>query len=206
MTSHLNSKNRRVESPEVRQQQILDAARELFVSLGYSNVALDEVARRAGLAKGTLYLHFKDKEHLYAALMANLINASEARIKSVIEDPKLTPLQRLRRVVEQMLIFFDENRDAISQCSQVSPSLKGKHASDIVKARFKEHMEFLSGVTQEAVKSGDLRKHDPFTGAQFIISLVRMFMMRKIMNGGKPLRNYTDDVMDLFINGLGSGK
>ncbi len=53
----------------VRRQAILEAALDEFVARGFAATRLDDVARRAGVAKGTIYLHFKDKEALFQELI-----------------------------------------------------------------------------------------------------------------------------------------
>lgn len=51
-----------------RQEAIIDAAEEVFFEKGYKNSTMDDVATEAELSKGTLYLYFKSKEHLYLAI------------------------------------------------------------------------------------------------------------------------------------------
>lgn len=50
-------------------QRIIDAAIQLFAERPYHEVRMDDIAERTKVAKGTLYLHFKDKEALFQALM-----------------------------------------------------------------------------------------------------------------------------------------
>ena len=52
-----------------RRQAILEAALDEFVARGFAATRLDDVAKRAGVAKGTIYLHFKDKEALFQELI-----------------------------------------------------------------------------------------------------------------------------------------
>lgn len=52
-----------------RAQQILDAAAALILRWGYNKTTIDDVARQAGVAKGTIYLHWKTREELFAALL-----------------------------------------------------------------------------------------------------------------------------------------
>src|SRR3954452_4462683 len=52
-----------------RRQAIIDAALDEFVARGFTATRLDEIAKRAGVAKGTIYLHFKDKEALFQELI-----------------------------------------------------------------------------------------------------------------------------------------
>jgi AcrR family transcriptional regulator len=58
----------------VRRQAILEAALTVFAERGYEAARLDDVAARAGVAKGTLYLYFKDKEALFAALVRGAVS------------------------------------------------------------------------------------------------------------------------------------
>ena len=52
-----------------RRQAIVEAALDEFIARGYAATRLDDVAQRAGVAKGTIYLHFKDKEALFQELV-----------------------------------------------------------------------------------------------------------------------------------------
>src|SRR5260370_26761626 len=52
-----------------RRQAIIDAALDEFVARGFAATRLDDVAKRAGVAKGTIYLHFRDKEALFQELI-----------------------------------------------------------------------------------------------------------------------------------------
>jgi TetR/AcrR family fatty acid metabolism transcriptional regulator len=202
MTIASTLKTRRNEKPEVRRQQILTAARKTLIEQHYAEVILDEVARRAGVAKGTLYLYFKDKEHLHAAVMEDLMDAMEARLASAIALVPEDPALKLRRVVEETLAFFDENEDFVMTCGGKTGSA-GKKSNDMFKKRFLRHLKFLSTITRECIRKGYLREHDSFVGAHLIIALVRMFMVRRTLIGGKALRLYTDDLLEIYLRGLG---
>ena len=56
-----------------RRQAIIDAALDEFIARGFSATRLDDVAKRAGVAKGTIYLHFKDKEALFQELIRSAL-------------------------------------------------------------------------------------------------------------------------------------
>src|SRR5215475_10668649 len=63
----------RAERAAERRQAIIDAAMEEFISRGFAATRLDDIARRAGVAKGTIYLHFKDKESMFEELIRTAI-------------------------------------------------------------------------------------------------------------------------------------
>lgn len=59
----------RAERTAGRRQAIIDAALDEFISRGFTATRLDDIAKRAGVAKGTIYLHFKDKESMFEELI-----------------------------------------------------------------------------------------------------------------------------------------
>src|SRR5438105_9068856 len=63
------SKSNRAARAAERRQAIIEAALDEFVARGFAATRLDDVAKRAGVAKGTIYLHFKDKEALFQELI-----------------------------------------------------------------------------------------------------------------------------------------
>jgi len=67
-------RKRRAATPEARRADILAAALEEFTARGFEATRLDDVARRAGIAKGTIYLYFADKETLFQDLVRSLVH------------------------------------------------------------------------------------------------------------------------------------
>jgi AcrR family transcriptional regulator len=65
-----------------RRQAIIEAAMDEFIARGFAATRLDDVARRAGVAKGTIYLHFKDKESMFEELIRTAIVPLIGRLAS----------------------------------------------------------------------------------------------------------------------------
>src|SRR3974390_150000 len=72
----------RAERAADRRQAIIDAAFDEFIDRGYAATRLDDVARRAGVAKGTIYLHFKDKQALFEELVRTALVPLIGRLAS----------------------------------------------------------------------------------------------------------------------------
>jgi AcrR family transcriptional regulator len=70
-----------------RRAAIVDAAMEEFIARGFAATRLDDIAKRAGVAKGTIYLHFKDKESMFEELVRTVIVPVVARLNAL---PPLT--------------------------------------------------------------------------------------------------------------------
>jgi AcrR family transcriptional regulator len=82
-------------APEARRQAILKAALAVFAARGFEAARLDDVAARAGVAKGTLYLYFRDKEALFEALVRNAVSPLLEQMRAVAAAPQISPLQAL---------------------------------------------------------------------------------------------------------------
>src|ERR1700709_1501599 len=57
------------EEENAKRRQILDGARQVFMNLGFDGASMGEIARSAGVSKGTLYVYFADKNRLFEAIV-----------------------------------------------------------------------------------------------------------------------------------------
>ena len=92
---------KRAEQSAARREAILAAALDEFSASGFAAARLDDVARRAGVAKGTIYLHFRDKE----ALFQELIRSALGPFVATIEAASAADLP-LRAVAERLILGF----------------------------------------------------------------------------------------------------
>jgi AcrR family transcriptional regulator len=93
--------SRRAEKSAARREAILAAAIEEFSARGFAATRLDDVAQRAGVAKGTIYLHFEDKEALFQDIVRTMVVPFIAHIE--VASASDLPI---RIVVERMLDLF----------------------------------------------------------------------------------------------------
>jgi AcrR family transcriptional regulator len=88
-----------------RLERVLDSAAELLLRWGYQRVTIDEIARHAGIGKGTVYLHFPTKEALFLTM---LLRAQRRSISAVLEqmlaDPAEALLSRVCRSVYEHVV------------------------------------------------------------------------------------------------------
>ncbi|MCE3553714.1 TetR/AcrR family transcriptional regulator [Pseudonocardia sp. RS11V-5] len=90
---------------ESREDRLLDAAADLLVRWGYQRVTIDEVARRAGIGKGTVYLHFRTKEALFLAVLMRSHRTVTAGMADRMEaDPaEALPARAVRSIYRELL-------------------------------------------------------------------------------------------------------
>src|ERR687897_2931426 len=98
LTMEARSRPRWRRRKEARPDEILAAALASFAERGFAATRLDDVAARAGISKGTLYLYFKNKEELFEAVVRATLLPNLARIEALpasFEGPSATLLERL---------------------------------------------------------------------------------------------------------------
>jgi AcrR family transcriptional regulator len=79
----------RKERERDKRETLLRAARDVLVEQGYHQARIDEIARRAGVAKGTYYLYFRDKRAIFAELVDGLVTRLESAIVRLDETTDL---------------------------------------------------------------------------------------------------------------------
>ncbi|MBB4123533.1 TetR/AcrR family transcriptional regulator [Martelella radicis] len=91
---------RRSLAPEARRKSIMDAALAVFTQKGFANARIEDIARHAGIGKGTVYLYFPDKESLFKSLISEALGPLLMTAHARLEEAQLTPRETLG-------IFFD---------------------------------------------------------------------------------------------------
>src|SRR5678815_4116842 len=97
---------------DYRRQQILNAACRSFARHGLHATTVDQIARAAGVAKGTVYLYYRSKEDLLGhALTEGIAGLRTETLPIITSDAPLEA--RLRRFLGAMIAFFNRRRDLI---------------------------------------------------------------------------------------------
>ncbi len=147
-------------SPE-KKSRILTAAREVCSEGGYEAARMDEIARRAGVSKGTLYNFFESKE---ALLLATVLASHQdfVVVLPAVEDPSLDVRERLDALIESLADGFEGivryNMLAHQAWSVVlgSPSMRQELLSAL-RTIYAGYVEQLQSILEAGVRSGVLR-------------------------------------------------
>jgi AcrR family transcriptional regulator len=94
---------------DVYRREILAAAGRVFGKKEFAEAKMADIAREAGLAAGTLYNYFENKEQIFRTLLEESGDEVLRRVEALFDEP-LDPLARLRKLVETGLHFFEENQ------------------------------------------------------------------------------------------------
>ena len=142
-------------SPD-RRSMILEAAAGCFNRFGYRRTIVDDIAREVGIAKGSIYLHFKTKEDIFLALIQQERDQVHTLIRAIMEE-NIPCSERLRRLVREFNTILDSHpvlsRFMTAPGSlELPPELLRRDCNN--KGFFDEHIPF---VLEEGVRRGEFR-------------------------------------------------
>lgn len=152
---------RRIREKEVRRQQILDAARDLFFEKGFEATTVEDIASRVELSKGALYLYFSSKEEIYFTLMhlgSRILH--EMLVKAANLDlPADTLIRRLGRAYYQ---FYEEYPGYFRMLFlfYITPEVDQKISQDLgdsCQGDARDSLTLVAGVVEKGIKDGMFR-------------------------------------------------
>lgn len=105
-----NQKMRRVRNKEMKEANLIEAAYELFLTKGVHETAINDIVKKAGLAKGTFYLYFKDKPHILDILILrkSYIVLKQALHQTIAQN-KQDYIEEVVYFVEYIIDYFKNN-------------------------------------------------------------------------------------------------
>jgi AcrR family transcriptional regulator len=192
---------KRVEDPDVRRRQIITGAQTALSKKRYHTLVMEDVARAAGISKGLLYLYFKDKEQLFAALARDYLDQIHVRLREL--KPTGSAIEDLGAAVAELL-DFSENHHEFSTQFVGEQLVTGRHASAIMAAYYDFLSDFATRI-RACVDNGSMRPHEVELSADMLIEIIQLYTRRKFLlkKIAKPLAKCAPDVMAVFLNGFG---
>lgn len=145
-----------------RGQRILDAAAELLLRFGYGRVTIEDVAQRAEVGKGTVYLHWRTREELFGAVLEReLARALDEVAEGVLADPGSWQLHRLTRALFLALMRQPLLKALFRSDPEVLGKLAGRHSVERARRHampLDEYLVLLSahGQLREDLPADDL--------------------------------------------------
>ena len=191
-----------------RPAEIVTAALEVFVERGFAAARLEEVARRAGVTKGTLYLYFKSKEALFKAVVRETIVPVIAQGEALAQSFPGTARELVERLVrENWRLVGETDLAGIPKLMMAEaatfPQLTRFYYEEVVARGHR----LMAGVIERGIKSGEFRKVDVATAAKLAMSpLMHATVARRAfascMPEGFDVGKYLDTHIDLYLHGI----
>ena len=163
--------------PEERPEQILDAALNVFAEHGISAARLEEIASRAGVSKGTIYLYFPSKEELFREVVRRKVVPLIANADASIRAEGTAEDQLRRYLVHQWECLGLEDSEGWIRVVLLElhkfPDLAEFHWNEVVT----RSNRILGDIIRRGVESGEFRPVEPETAVQMVKAVILMHVL-----------------------------
>ena len=187
-----------------RSSQILAAARTVFAEKGYQDATMDEIAERAGVAKGTLYSYFPSKRDVYVAELSRGSAELLDLTRKAIESPGDTRA-KIHRFIHGRLEFLDSHLEFFQiyqlEFGQVThPAF----VSEQFRCTYGQQLQMLEGLLSTAAERGEIRPLPAGVLATGIYEMTRGLLLRRVLGMARgSVEAEAEALSDLLWKGIG---
>ncbi|MDP2157207.1 MAG: TetR/AcrR family transcriptional regulator [Nitrospirota bacterium] len=177
---------------------ILSAACDVFAERGYEKASIREVAKRAGISIGGIYIYFRNKEELYTGLMRAQMNEFLVRVEALSAE---TPEAALRMLIDLYMEL------AVTKTKMLSTSIKEydlEFKRPIRDAFFKAQHRIITDILKKGVRSNRLRPMDCSGTALMILVTLRGAILGYLTGDIKRPKVYGEALYEIILNGIRS--
>lgn len=194
--------NRPRETRGDKRERILDAAVRVFASKSFYTATVAEIAREAGVADGTIYLYFKNKDDLLISLFEERMAEINAGIEAAIE-PWDAPLDKLRAFILHHLREV-ERRPDLAEVLIVELRQSTKLMKEYEAAAFRAYLQILSAILQQGIEDGSVRPEvEPRAVRRAIFGALDEVALSWLLGGRRfDLQKNAEQLADIFVRGV----
>jgi len=187
-----------------KRRQILDAAVGVFAQKGYFTARVSDIAQLAGVADGTIYLYFKNKEDIIVSLFADVLERHLDRAKQEIAAAR-APREKLLAIARHHLAALSERRDVaiLFQTELRQSTLMSRLSSRELRSYFDLLSKVIEGGQAQGVFRADLPRS--LVVQSFFGALDEMVTSWILSPTHYNLVDLAGPVTDLFLGGLDAG-
>jgi AcrR family transcriptional regulator len=205
---------RKTDAPEVdgaKRRQVLDGARRVFLCQGFDGASMGEIAKAAGVSKGTLYTYFPSKEALFEALtLEERASLAEALFRLDGDDPD--PKTALRRLGRSFIAMMTRPEHVSSVRMVMGAAEKFPRIGQVFyEAGPCQGVARLAAWFDRQVAAGRLNITDTAVAAQFFLDLCSSGFMKRLLFAAGPapdeaeVERQLDEVLRVFFAAYGPG-
>ncbi len=132
------------------------AAAECFAESGFQAATTAEIARRAGVAEGTVFGHYTNKLGLLTAVTREFYDDLQRRGEQIADDTGATPAERLRRLVNDWCAVMARQWDLVQVYIHTAQAFGGTELAEVVIAANRRYTRLYTAVIDELRQAGDL--------------------------------------------------
>lgn len=185
-----------------KRERILEAAVHVFAAKSFFTATVAEIAREAGVADGTIYLYFRNKDDLLISLFEERMGEINESMAAEVAR-HASPLDQLRAFVHHHLLEV-ETRPALAEVLTVELRQSSKLMKEYEATAFGAYLEILSSILERGQADGTIRKEvDPKAVRRAIFGALDEVALSWLLGGRRfNLRKNAEQLAEIFARGL----
>jgi AcrR family transcriptional regulator len=193
-----------VEDPELvekRRAQIVAAATDLFADRGFHRTTVKDIAKKAGISPGLVYLYVREKEDVLLLVLLEVFRAQAEDLPQALDGVE-DPMLRVVAVIEALVRAVDRNRAAVVLTQRSTATLTPDRRL-LVREREREIADLVAGVLVEAMKARLVRAVDVDVATHQIVTIAQGWALRSWHFKGRiDLDAWLAATLDILIAGI----
>jgi len=191
--------------PVTVRDAVLDAAERLLTRYGYKKMTMDDLAREAGIGKGTTYLHFPSKQEVVLCTIDRIVDRLLERLRAIAQSDCAPDLKLRQMLVTRVLFRFDSVEDYSESLDELLRSLRPAYM-----ARRQRYFNAEAAPFREVLRAGQeagaFSFDDELGTANTLLlatnSLLPYSLSRRELGKRKVVEERAIRVADLLLDGL----
>jgi AcrR family transcriptional regulator len=182
-------------------QSLHQAVAKILLEEGLQGLTMEHISETAGMAKGTIYNYFKDKEELLQYVVESSMEPLEKR-NDLIFSSHEPPLKKLEQFVFSTLSYFDENKAFFRV--MFDPELSGLNKPPKRKDRHQQLIKKVGKVIEDGIREGVIKSAPPLKlSAMLVMCCAGITISRFWGDDEKDIKEDAKLVMETFLKGVG---
>lgn len=155
-----------VKDAEERRNEILDAADELFGRKGFAATSTNDILEKVGIARGTLYYHFKSKEDIMDALIERYGNRMLGAVRDIAADKSIPVIERIIRSVMAMNLSGNSSHEIMEHIHKPENALMHQKIQKVIIGGI---TPVLAEIIREGIEQGLFRTPFPYECMEMVV-------------------------------------
>jgi AcrR family transcriptional regulator len=179
---------------------LLEAAAEVFARKGYHRTTVDEIARAIGVAKGTIYYHFENKEDLYLAIIREGVYLFKEQLGKAVATSVSTP-DKISKLIDEQLLFYEQEKDLVFLFLKELCNTDLRR--EVLAEMLTDCLKIIRVVIEEGIRDGSLEAVDPEITTPVLFGMVSIAALHYLSyNREIPRKPVSKVIGQIFFKGI----
>lgn len=206
----MSIQERRHREKEMRRLQIMDATKKVFASKGFCDATVEEIAQEAELSPATLYLYFKNKDELHAALHIEILKFLIEKMENIYHQDELSPEEKIKALAKALYEVYETDPLILIDILQSQSSESIRKLSPKILSQIKHYggdtIKTIAKIFEDGIREEIFLNRDPIALADIVWGLFSgVVLWEETKKSFDPKKDFIKPTLELGIEIISRG-